>query len=141
MEEFKKTFCYCDEHNQAKDDRPKKFDALKKRVSSLIGIRERISSTHKEISVNLEAPEIRVHAAESINFLPNIRKRLPSFGVFWRKFSLPLIAQSLDLNKLHSKSSICLDIKRRYSLFPIKSSNNIKKSFSKNRKLSLYNIV
>jgi hypothetical protein len=143
MEEFKKTFCHCDENKQVKVDPPKKFDAFKKRVSSLIGIREikSISLIQKEISVDFKAAEIRVHAAELINFLPNLRKRMSNFGVFLGKFSFPLKTQSLDLNKLRSKSSICLDLKRRYSLLPTKSCNNIKKSFSKHRRLSLYNII
>ncbi len=134
MEEFKKTFCHCDEHNEETAVPVKKIDAFKKRVSSLIGIRERISSTHKEISVNLEDPETGVHATE---FLLKVRKRMPSFGVFLRKFSLPLKTQSLDFNKFQLKNSICSDLKRRYSLFPIKTCNNITKSFPK-RRHSLY---
>ena len=144
MEEFSKMFCHHDEHIEEISS-PKRFNALKKRVSSFIGIKEikSKSSMQREVSSHIEIPDVPeiVYESESLKFIPSLRKRVSSFAVFMRKYSFPLQAQSLDLTKLQSKNSVCADIKRRFSLFPTKSCNNIGKLFTKHRRFSLLNAI
>ena len=105
MEEFTKLFCH------HKDEiAPKGFASFKKRISSIIGVKERKSRTSipREISIDLinsNKAYTRVVLPESDPlYFPSFKRRVSSLAVFIRNFSFSMHVQSLDLNKFRHKS-------------------------------------